>query len=167
MISEENIYEGRVLKTTWSASRTPPPRALITQASGLCFTNDGLIILIAGEEGTWSLPGGHPEPGETIEQTLVREVREEACAVVEHLAYLGAQQVDDPSAPTGLTRYYQTRFWARVHLEPFHPQFEILHRTLAPPKNFLSQLSWGHTKIAQALFAIAIEQERVFSSTLS
>lgn len=123
-----------------------------------------MIILVAGEDGTWSLPGGHPEPGETIEQTLVREVREEACAIVEHLAYLGAQQVDDPSAPSGLTRYYQTRFWARVHLEPFHPQFETLRRTLATPKDFLSLLSWGHTKIVQALFDIAIEQERLCHS---
>jgi ADP-ribose pyrophosphatase YjhB (NUDIX family) len=158
MISEETLYEGRVLKITWNASQTPPPRALTTQASGLCFTNDGLILLVAGEEGAWSLPGGHPEPGETIEQALVREVWEEACALVEHLAYLGAQQVDDPSAPSGLTRYYQTRFWARVHLEPFHSQFETLRRTLATPKDFLSLLSWGQTKIAQSLFNIATEQ---------
>lgn len=161
------MYEGRALKMTWSASRTPPPRALITQASGLCFTNDGLILLVAGAGGTWSLPGGHPEPGETIEQTLVREVREEACAIVEHLAYLGAQQVDDPAAPSGLTRYYQTRFWARVHLEPFHPQFETRRRVLTPPQDFLSLVSWGHTNRAQALFTIATEQERAFSSACS
>jgi ADP-ribose pyrophosphatase YjhB (NUDIX family) len=82
------------------------------------FTGDGMIVLVTGEEETWSLPGGHPEPGETIEQAFVREVREEACAIVEHLVYPGAQQVDDPAASSGPTRYYHTRFWARVRLEP-------------------------------------------------
>lgn len=164
MIIEDGSYEGRALKITWNASLTPLPRSLITQASGLCFTSDGMIVLVAGEEGTWSLPGGHPEPGETPEQTFVREVREEACAIVEHLAYLGAQQVDDPSASSGPTRYYQTRFWARVRLEPFYAQFEILQRRLIAPQDFLSVLPWGHTRIAQALFSSAIEQERLFAS---
>ena len=167
MITEDGSYEGRALKITWNTVPTLPPRTLITQASGLCFTSDGMIVLVAGAEGTWSLPGGHPEPGETIEQAFVREVREEACAIVEHLVYLGAQQVDDPSALSSPTRYYQARFWARVRLEPFHAQFEILHRRLVAPKDFLSVLSWGNTRIAQALLRSAIEQERLFTSALS
>jgi len=36
-------------------------------------------VLVALNEGndTWFLPGGHREPGETDEQTLIREVKEE------------------------------------------------------------------------------------------
>jgi ADP-ribose pyrophosphatase YjhB (NUDIX family) len=63
------------------------------------------------------LPGGHPEGNETPQEALVREVWEEACAVVERAAYLGAQQVTDEHGKT----YYQTRFWARVKLESFTP----------------------------------------------
>lgn len=164
MLIENVIYEGRTLKHTWNPSVTPPLRELITQASGICFTQDGNIVLVAGRDQEWSLPGGHPETGENIEQAFMREVWEEACAVVEHLAYLGAQQIDDPEVSNGLKRYYQTRFWARVHLEPFHPQFEKIHRKLVAPVDFLSQLSWGRSPIAQALFVVANEQERQFLS---
>jgi ADP-ribose pyrophosphatase YjhB (NUDIX family) len=164
MLIETVIYEGRTLKHTWDPSHTPPPRELVTQASGICFTHEGKIVLVAGRDQEWSLPGGHPETGESIEQAFVREVWEEACAVVEHLAFLGAQQVDDPEVPDGPKRYYQTRFWARIHLEPFHPRFEKIHRKLVTSVDFLSQLSWGSSQIAQALFDLANEQERQFLS---
>ena len=87
--------------------------------------------------------------------------------MVEHLVYLGAQQVDDPEASCGLTRYYQTRFWARVRLEAFEPRFEITQRKLVLPEDVLALLSWGHTQIAQALLSAAAEQEQAFVQLLS
>jgi len=48
---------------------------------GAIVTGDGRILLIRRghepEAGRWSLPGGRIEPGETDQQALVREVREE------------------------------------------------------------------------------------------
>lgn len=48
---------------------------------GAILTGDGRILLIKRghepEAGRWSLPGGRIEPGETDEQALIREVREE------------------------------------------------------------------------------------------
>lgn len=48
---------------------------------GAILTEGGRILLIRRghepEAGRWSLPGGRVEPGETDEQALVREVREE------------------------------------------------------------------------------------------
>ena len=41
---------------------------------------DQLLLIRRGREpsrGSWSLPGGRVEPGETLEQAVVREVREE------------------------------------------------------------------------------------------
>jgi 8-oxo-dGTP diphosphatase len=48
---------------------------------GAILTDGGKILLIRRghepEKGRWSLPGGRIEPGETDQQALVREVREE------------------------------------------------------------------------------------------
>lgn len=48
---------------------------------GVIITRDGLILLGqrigAHGAGTWALPGGHLEFGESVEQCAAREVREE------------------------------------------------------------------------------------------
>lgn len=38
-------------------------------------------------EGTWSIPGGHPEFGESFEQTARREVKEETGLGVENIRF--------------------------------------------------------------------------------
>ncbi|MGI5121509.1 NUDIX domain-containing protein [Marinactinospora thermotolerans] len=48
--------------------------------------------------GHWTMPGGQQEPGETWEQTALREVREETGIVPEDLRELDVTP-DDPAAP--------------------------------------------------------------------
>jgi len=45
-------------------------------------TADGDIVVISPDGTIWDLPAGRPEPGESWEQTLRRELDEEACATV-------------------------------------------------------------------------------------
>lgn len=54
-------------------------------------TPAGLEILLVHRHryGDWSLPKGKPEPGESLEQTALREVREETGQDVELLEFLG------------------------------------------------------------------------------
>lgn len=61
--------------------------ATATSAGGIVYTFDGsrpsLVIGLRRRDGdrrggTWTLPKGTPDPGETIEQTAIREVREES-----------------------------------------------------------------------------------------
>src|SRR5204863_8040818 len=95
-ISEYTTSQGRSLKVTWDDTPTLPPRELIAQVCGLCFTNDNQIVLVAGIDSNWSFPGIPPGSDETIEEALVRIVRQEGCATVLRFSYLGAQQIDDP-----------------------------------------------------------------------
>lgn len=46
-------------------------------ARGVLTRPDGFVLLFPLEDGRLALPGGRVEPGETHEQTLARELREE------------------------------------------------------------------------------------------
>ncbi len=59
-----------------SAERVDVAYALVSDEVG------GRVLLVRNE-GTWSLPGGRREAGETLAEAAVRETKEEAGVVVE------------------------------------------------------------------------------------
>lgn len=166
-VVEALTWEGRTLAIEWLPAPFRPPRKSVTQVSGVCFTGSGKIVLVAGQLGKWALPGGHVEPGETLEQTLAREVNEEACAIMKRAAYLGVQKVSDPDNPTGSRAYYQARFWARVELRRFKPKFERTQRALVAPSQFVSTLQWQTGRIAQATLDAALSAEKRYKSRVA
>jgi hypothetical protein len=87
-------------------------------------------------------------------------VLEEACARVLACRYIGCQRVEelDGKAPAA---YYQTRFWARVELEPFTPEHEMTARQLVGADEFLSTLFWGGEATARLILerGLAIEHQ--------
>jgi len=58
------------------------------------------------------------------------------------------------------------RFWARVELKRFRPQFERTQRTLVSPSAFLATLNWGTTQIARAMLDAALAEEARFNVRL-
>jgi ADP-ribose pyrophosphatase YjhB (NUDIX family) len=144
-----------------------PPPERITQAYGFCFTTDGRVVLVETAEGFWNLPGGQVEPGETARQALVREVGEEACARVLRSRYLACQHVSDRHAPSGPTSHYQTRWWARVELDPWQAAHETTSRRLVVPKDAVTALSWRRKTIARLLFDQALTVERTSDRQVS
>ena len=52
--------------------------------AGCVIVDDGKVLLVTGIEGTiWSFPKGHVEMGETVEETALREAKEETGYEVE------------------------------------------------------------------------------------
>lgn len=73
---------------------------------GLVQRSDGKVLLCESHKwpGKYTVPGGHVELGETCEEALVREIREEVGLKIEVLDLLSIQQV-----------IYPNEFWKRAH----------------------------------------------------
>jgi ADP-ribose pyrophosphatase YjhB (NUDIX family) len=68
------------------------PRAtrLVPAASAVVTDEDGRLLLGKRTDNTlWTIPGGMMKPGETIEETAVREVKEETGIDVEVMSLIG------------------------------------------------------------------------------
>ena len=76
----------------------------ITQVYGVLFDEKGRIMLRV-DNGFHGLVGGTPEPGETYEKTLHREVYEEVNCKISDLHYLGYQTVVGDGEPYAQLRY--------------------------------------------------------------
>lgn len=74
-------------------------------AGGVVYRfNDGQVqVLLVGRSRTnlWALPKGRPEPGETIEETALREVSEETGLEVEIVGEVGFDQYSFDSPRSG------------------------------------------------------------------
>ena len=82
----------------------PTPNSVVPSASAVVTDELGRILLIKRRDNElWALPGGGHDVGETIEQTAVREVKEETGLDVEVTAITGIY-TDPPTSsrsPTG------------------------------------------------------------------
>lgn len=148
---------GRRYRIAWFDPPFRPPLNEATQALGICFTDDRRIVLVTWNGADWSLPGGSLERGETLEQALAREVREEACARVVTSRYIGCQRVEELDGDR--LAYYQTRFWARVELDEFRPEHEMSARRLVAPEEFRATLFWGAETTAGVIIERGLEIE--------
>lgn len=106
-------------------------------ATGICLTGDGSLVLISHDGERWGLPGGRPEEHESWEQTLHREVLEEACAIVTQARLLGFTQSRCLSGPEKGLVLVRSLWRAEVELATWKPQFEMTHRLVVPAK------AWG------------------------
>ena len=77
-----------------SSARTYPTRPYLAVSAAI-FRNGRVLIVRRARppaDGLYTLPGGGVELGETLEQAVVREVREETALEIEPIALAGYRQ---------------------------------------------------------------------------
>lgn len=120
--TEKSSWEGQEITYTWIPTADIKKYAPVTQVYGVCLDDEGKILVI--KDKRWQIPGGTPEAGETAEETLRRELIEEAQVVVENLIPLGVQEVRYPNNPDKNQGdlFYQYRYFAVIKkINPMQP----------------------------------------------
>lgn len=97
---------------------------LIPAVAAVIHDSDGRLLLQEKHDGTWSLPAGAIEPGESPEDAVTREVAEEtglACVSREVIAVLGGPDFRHVYANGDSVEYVIVLFHCRVAAEAGTP----------------------------------------------
>ena len=127
----------------WLTAWHPPveiPPGTPHGANGWCVTAEHNVVLISNDAERWGWPGGRPEGNESWEQTLRREILEEACCIVREAQLLGFCRSVCLSGPEKDLVLVRSIWRAEVDLMPWEPRFEIAHRRLVSTDELLSNL---------------------------
>jgi ADP-ribose pyrophosphatase YjhB (NUDIX family) len=125
--------------TAWHPEGEAPP-GTPHGANGLSVTADDRVVLISNDALRWGWPGGRPEGDESWEQTLRREILEEACCIVRDARLLGFCRSACLAGPERGLVLVRSIWRAEVDLMPWEPRFEIAHRRVVPASKLLSSL---------------------------
>ena len=125
--------------TAWH-SPAAVPEGIAHGANAFCVTANDRVVLISEHGERWGWPGGRPEGDESWEQTLRREVLEEACAVVVNARLLGFCRSTCLTGPEQGLVLVRSLWLAEVELMPWEPHFEIAHRRVVPATELLAHL---------------------------
>lgn len=74
-----------------------------------CIWRDGRVLMVQRAKppvGIWAFPGGHVEPGETLQEAAARELMEETGMTAEFTALVGLYDVIHRNASGILTTHY-------------------------------------------------------------
>lgn len=95
VIKSSFIWEGQTIKVEYTDvdDFSSLNIELCKQVYAMAFVDDTIIIVKDSKTGRWGLIGGGHEKGETIEETLRRELKEEANMEVISWAPIGYQKV--------------------------------------------------------------------------
>jgi 8-oxo-dGTP pyrophosphatase MutT (NUDIX family) len=139
-------FKGTRFKFTWLPEVDLESIKPITQCYGFCYNDEGkLLVIETSIPGRWQVPGGTVEKGETFEETLRREIIEEANTTIKNIHYLGAQSVENDKNDEII---YQLRFAAMIdelrEREPDPDKGIILERKFINPLTYNKLADWGH-----------------------
>lgn len=152
---------GNEVKLSWIRGGNIDDFQPYFQVYGICFDDKDQILLI-NADSEWKIPGGTPEKSESAEETLRRELIEEADVDVSKCILLGAQKVDYPNNPNvgrGGDLFYQLRYLclgAKLLPQTPDPDNGKIHeRKFIPMEEVTTWIKWGPA--GDALFKDAID----------
>lgn len=154
------LYKGTRVTNTWIKTSEIEKYFPITQVYGIIFNDkDEILICRESDSGSWIIPGGHPEEGESIEQTLKRELQEEVAVEIEGIKPLGAQKVTFPDDANPDKAIYQVRCVAKLRKlnspTPDPANGNTWERKFIPASEVTNYVKWGKT--GEVMFKDAVE----------
>jgi ADP-ribose pyrophosphatase YjhB (NUDIX family) len=100
-----SLFDPAVSARRWEKPAFPWPEKVAAGVAAVVFDGSGRVLLgRRTDNGLWGLPSGRVEPAETVEEAVVREVREETGLRVEAIRLIGVYSDPESQAfsyPTG------------------------------------------------------------------
>lgn len=117
--------------------------AKCTQVYAVCFCDGKMVIVHNGKKDTWGLVGGTIEKGESLEETLKREIQGESNMEVISFLPIGYQKVIDTRDDSFV---YQLRYVCTA--KPYgefisDPAGNISEIKLIDSKDYKKYFDWG------------------------
>lgn len=120
-----------------------------------CFVGDELVIVYSDMKGYWTPPGGGVEPGETVEEAIVREVLEETNMRVLKQRSIGYQEVSEPHRLTTQVRSVCIVEPIGPFVADADPEGDVTEIKLINPKDIKQYFDWG--EVGEHVLARALE----------
>ena len=161
MIQDSAIWRGLPLTKVWRPGLDTALFRPFFQVSVFCMNEDNEILLVKHPtKGFWMLPGGTPMENESAEETLRREVMEEASCTIDGIELVGAVEMNFPDNPNQIEGdyFFQLRYFARVkhiHEQTPDPDHDIcLERKFVSFESFSEYVSYDYNIHAELLILL-------------
>lgn len=114
---------------------------VVNDVHAFCFHKGKLVIVYDTKRQRWTPPGGGVEKGESIEEAVAREVKEESNMRVVRQHLIGFQDISEPTRTVTQTR-------SVCIVEPLgdfitDPDGDITEIKLIDPKDYKKYFDWG------------------------